>query len=335
MATYIVRRILQAFIILIGLSMLFFAILHVGPQGRYGQCQHYRDTPSPNSESLFQACVSARGLNQPLPVQYTRWVNTTVRLDFGQDYSGTPVIDTIKLRLPATLMLIGLSYIFQQLIALPLGLLGALKRYTVYDYVLTFFSYVGLSLPTFWLGIILIYILAIRFPVFPAGGINAVGPAFGTGPYWAYAGTHPWQTVGDIAGHLVLPALTLAIVGIGADSRFMRASMLDVINQDYVRTVRAKGLPRRTVILKHAVRNALLPIITNIGLFIPALISGAVITESVFGWPGMGQYFIQALGKSDNNTLQAFLLLTALFTLVGNLVADLLYAVADPRIRYS
>jgi peptide/nickel transport system permease protein len=146
---------------------------------------------------------------------------------------------------------------------------------------------------------------------------------------------HFGMAVSDLLWHVVLPGLTLAIIGIGGDSRFMRASMLDVINQDFVRTARAKGLPRSKVVLKHALRNALLPIITNVGLFIPTLVSGAVITETIFGWPGMGKYFIDALGNHDTNTLQAVLLLSALMVLVGNLLADLMYAWADPRIRYD
>ncbi len=342
MTTYIVRRCLQAVIILLGLTVLLFVLLNAGPSG--GQCAHYLITPTPNSQSLYDSCVKARGLDQPLPVQYVKWVTAAAHFDFERDYTGHPVIDSIKQKLPATILLIGVEYIFQQLIALPLGMLGALRRYSFYDQALTFVFYVGLSLPTFWLGLILILLFAVKIPLFPPGGIvggtssdaiTAVIPPFGTSTYLPYLAAHPGPVLSDLLKHLALPALTLAVVGVAADSRFMRASMLDVINQDFVRTARAKGLPQRSVVLKHALRNALLPIITNFGLFIPALISGAIVTETIFGWPGMGQYFVQALGNKDNNTLLAVLLLTALFTLIGNLVADLLYAAADPRIRYS
>lgn len=335
MTTFIIRRCFQALIILIGLTIFFFAILSASPGGA---CQHILANPTPNSQGQYNACIKARGLDQPLPVQYVRWVGLAIHGDFGTDYTGQPVFDTIKLRLPATLLLVGISYLFQELIALPLGILGAIRRYSLVDQILTFFAYFTLSLPTFWLGLMLILLFSVRFGVFPPGGItnpSTAIPPFGTGAYWSYLTVHPGPAVGDFIWHLVLPALTLAIIGIGADSRFMRGSMLDVINQDYIRTARAKGLAQSRVILKHALRNALLPIVTNVGLFLPALVGGAVITESIFGWPGMGQYFYTALGNHDNNALQTVLLFTALFTLLGNLLADLLYGVVDPRIRYD
>ncbi|HKO24747.1 MAG TPA: ABC transporter permease, partial [Chloroflexota bacterium] len=219
----------------------------------------------------------------------------------------------------------------------PLGMLGALKRYSLYDQLLTVFSYVGFAMPTFWLALMLILVFAIALPWFPPGGI--INPSFtvsfGTGDYWPWLASHPLTAIGDLLWHLTLPALTLAIIGIAVDSRFMRASMLDVIHQDFMRTARAKGLPRYKVVLKHALRNALLPIITNVGLFIGTIVGGAVITETIFGWPGMGQYFITALNNSDYNALQTVLLLTALTVLLGNLMADLTYAWVDPRIRYD
>jgi len=335
MTTYIVRRAVQAALILAGLSIFFFGVLNAEPGG---PCQYILLTPSPNSQTRYNQCVVSRGLDKPLPVQYARWVGAVAHGDLGTDYTGTPVMDAIKARLPATILLISIAYIVQQLIALPLGMLGALKRYSIYDHVFTLLSYVGLSLPTFWLGLMLIVFVADGLGWLPPGGIvspSSAIPPFGSSGYWAYLPAHLGQASGDFVAHLILPATTLAVIGIGTDSRFMRASMLDVITQDYVRTARAKGLPRRTVVLKHALRNALLPIITNVGLFIPALVSGAIITETIFGWPGMGQYFIVALGNKDNNTLQAILLLSALFVLAGNLVADLLYAWIDPRIRYD
>jgi peptide/nickel transport system permease protein len=335
MTTYIARRALQSVIILFGLTIFFFVILNAEPGG---PCARYLTASSYNAAAKYHLCVVAKGLDQPLPVQYWRWLSATAHGDLGQDLNGTPVTDIIKLRIPATILLIGLSYLFQELVALPLGLLGALKRYSLYDQVLTLFSYVGLSLPTFWLSLMLILIVSDKLGWLPPGGITtptSLIPPFATGDYWAYLAAHPGQTIGDFVIHLILPALTLAVIGIGGDSRFMRASMLDVINQDFVRTARAKGLPQSKVVLKHALRNALLPIITNVGLFIPNLVSGAIITETIFGWPGMGQYFIQALGNKDNTTLQSLLLLSALFVLIGNLTADLLYAAADPRIRYD
>jgi len=334
MMTYIARRFLQAVLILAGLTIIFFAILHAQPGG---PCAYIRLSQKNNTEQMYQACLVNRGLNQPLPSQYLKWVAAVVHGDFGTDLQGSPVVNSLKLRLPATLILIGVAYIFQQLIALPLGMLGALKRYSFYDQVLTLFSYAGLSMPTFWLAIMLIFVFAIKIPIFPPGGIitPSLPVSFGTTAYWPWAAGHLGTAIADLFAHLALPALTLAIIGIAADSRFMRASMLDVINQDYVRTARAKGLPQSKVILKHALRNALLPIITNVGLFLGSIVGGAVITETIFGWPGMGKYFIDSLNNSDSNAMQTILLLTAFTVLLGNLVADLLYAWVDPRIRYN
>ncbi len=335
MTTYIVRRVLQAIIIMFGLTILFFVILHAQPGG---PCERYLQSPSQLAHIHYQLCVTQNGLDKPLPVQYWSWLSATAHGNLGFDVHDNPVLDSIKGRLPATIILIGFAYIIQELIGLPIGLIGALKRYTFIDQALTVFSYVGLSLPTFWLALMLIYIVADTLHLTPPVGItNPVLPipVFGTPDYWTYLRANPGQTIGDLVAHLILPAITLAIIGIGADSRFMRASMLDVINQDFVRTARAKGLPESKVIFKHALRNALLPIITNVGIFIPQLVSGAIITETIFGWPGMGQYYIQSLGQNDTTALQAVLLLSALFVLIGNLAADVLYAVADPRIRYD
>jgi peptide/nickel transport system permease protein len=191
-------------------------------------------------------------------------------------------------------------------------------------------------MPSFFLGTILILIFAIHLGWFPAGGIVSPDlPTFNGPGYWSYFLHHPWQTGTDFLAHLALPATTLAVIGIAGDSRFMRASMSDVINQDYIRTARAKGLSRRSVVLKHALRNALLPIITNVALALPQLIAGAIITETIFGWPGMGQLTAHALGISDYPVLQATLMIAAIGILVGNLLGDLTYAWVDPRIRYN
>jgi peptide/nickel transport system permease protein len=336
MATYTIRRCLQAVVILAGLTVIFFGILNAQPGG---PCVYILANPKAGADvhTAYERCLIARGLNKSIPERYWIWLSGVTHGDFGTDFTGRPVIDTLKLRLPATLILLGVAYIFQELLALPLGMLGALKRYSLYDHLLTFCSYVGLSLPTFWLGLMLILLLAIKLSIFPPGGIitPSFPVSFGTGDYWPWLFSHFGTGIADLFAHLTLPALTLAIVGIAADSRFMRASMLDAINQDYVRTARAKGLPRHKVVLKHTLRNALLPIITNVGLYLGTIVSGAIITETIFGWPGMGKYFIDALNNQDSNAMQAVLLLTALTVLLFNLLADLTYAWADPRIRYD
>ncbi len=212
-----------------------------------------------------------------------------------------------------------------------------MKRYTLVDQVLTIFSYIWLSTPTFWLGVVGMLIFAVKLAWVPPGSIvnYSLYPAFGTAEYWQQLQQTPLPVIADFLRHLILPAAVLAIVGIGVDSRFMRASMLDVINQDYIRTARAKGLSKGTVIFKHALRNALLPIVTNVGLFLPTLVGGAIITEGIFSWPGLGLLFITSLHQQSYSTLQALLMLSAVAVLVANLLTDLVYAVVDPRIRYD
>jgi len=333
MTTYIIRRLLQSVLIMIGLAVLFFALLRLSPQG---PCDGYREAGGLNAQNKINACMLRYGLNDPLPVQFVKWLGNVAHGDLGVTKEGLPVGPAILARIPATVILVGSAYLLQLLIALPLGILGALKRYSFFDQLLTFLSYIFLSTPTFWLGLIGILIFAVFLGVLPAAGIGSIYlPAFGTHGYWVAFTQHPFTVIGDLLYHLILPACILAIVGIGADSRFMRASMLDVINQDYVRTARAKGLPRRVVILKHALRNALLPIVTNVGLFLPTLVSGAVITEGIFGWPGLGQMFIDALGNQSYATLQALLLISAMATLLANLLTDLTYAWVDPRIKFD
>ena len=337
MVTFIARRLIQTVIILIGLSFFFFFLLHISPGG---PCQAYQAAGAgPALLQRYHGCVVRLGLNNPLPVQYVTWVNHVVHLDFGISIGdGRPVGQEILDRVPATLLLAGISYLFQQLVALPLGIFAALRRYSFFDSLFTVMSYVGLSMPTFWLAGIVILVFAVGLNVLPAGGIvgdTAHIPTFNGPGYWTYFASHPWHAGTDFLGHLILPALVLAIVGIAGDSRFMRASMLEVINQDYIRTARAKGLSRRTVVLKHALRNALLPIITNIALALPGLLGGAIITETIFGWPGMGQLFAHALSGNDYPLLQALLMIGAGGVLVGNLLGDLAYAWVDPRIRYD
>ena len=337
MLTFIAHRLMQTVIILIGLSFFFFFLLHIAPGG---PCDAYQAAGAGQAlQERYHSCVVRLGLNNPIPVQYVTWVSHIVRGDFGISIGdGRPVGEEILSRVPATLLLAGFSYLFQQCVALPLGILAALRRYSFFDSLFTVMSYIGLSMPTFWLAGIMILIVAIGLNWLPAGGIvgdTANIPTFNGPGYWAYFLHNPWHAGTDFFSHLILPALVLAIVGIATDSRFMRASMLEVINQDYIRTARAKGLSPRVVIFKHALRNALMPIITNIALALPGLLGGAIITETIFGWPGMGQLFAHALNGNDYPILQALLMIGAAGVLVGNLLGDLTYAWVDPRVRYD
>jgi peptide/nickel transport system permease protein len=334
MTTYIVRRLLQSVVIAFGLAIFFFVLLHISPQG---PCDYIKSSGGLNVVQKYNACLVRYGLDKPLPVQFFYWANNVLHGNFGVTQDGDPVGDAILSRVPATVLLIGISYLMQEAIALPLGILAALRRYTLVDQVLTLLSYIWLATPTFWLGIIGILIFAVKLAWVPPGSIDnyTLYPAFGTAEYWQVLQQQPLPVIGDFLHHLILPATVLAIVGIGADSRFMRASMLDVINQDYIRTARAKGLPHRKVVYKHALRNALLPIVTNVGLFLPALVGGAIITEGIFSWPGLGLLFITSLQQQSYAVLQALLLISAVAVLLANLLTDVVYAIVDPRIRYD
>lgn len=332
MTTYIVRRLIQSFFILIGLSVVFFVILHLTPGG---PCAAY-EGGGLSGAIRAQVCIKRLGLDKPLVVQYATQMGTYLHGDLGISNFGQPVVAIILSKLPATILLMATSYFLQQMIALPLGMFAALRQYSLPDQIFTFFSYVGLSMPTFWLGLILIFVFAVHWTVLPPGRVEDVTlPVFWTHSWFQTLGHNPGLILGDLVKHLIMPVFVLMIVGVAGDSRFMRASMLDVMHQDYIRTAKAKGLTRRAVIFKHAFRNAVLPIITNIALFLPALIGGAVITETVFTWGGIGYLFYQSIQSSDYPTIQALLMIGALATLLANLLADLTYAWVDPRIRYD
>lgn len=341
MGAYIVRRCIQTVVVLGGLTVLLFTLLKAES---VGPCATLLTNPTPDAQALYNGCIASHGLDKPLPVQYAYWVGAVLRGDFGTDYNQQAVLDAIGARLPATLLLIGFSYLLQEVIAIPLGIVGALRRNSIVDRLLTLLAYTSVSLPTFWLAALLILVVAEQLGWLPPGGTVSIGtndpvvlgiPDFGTPAYWRYVLAHPGPTIGDLARHLVLPAMTLALAGIAADSRVVRSSMLAVIDADYVRTARAKGLSRRVVVGKHMLRNALLPLITNVGLSIPALASGAMVVETVFNWPGVGRYFLTSVVTNDPNAILAILLFSGFLTLLGNLAADVCYGLADPRIRYD
>jgi peptide/nickel transport system permease protein len=332
MGTYILRRLIQAVFILIGLSVVFFVILHITPGG---PCAAF-EGGGIAAAAKQQACVTRLGLDRPLVAQYFSQMGVYLHGDLGQSVSGDSVSSVIAQKLPATVLLMGSSYIIQQMIALPLGVFTALKQYTFFDQAFTFLSYVGLSMPTFWLGLILIFVFAVQFNVLPAGRVEDVTiPIFWSHDWFVMLQHQPGLLLGDLLRHLLLPMTVLMVTGIAGDSRFMRGSMLEVIRQDYIRTARAKGLSPRVVIFKHAFRNALLPIITNIGLYLPALLGGAIITETIFSWGGLGYYYITAITSSDYPVIQALSMIGALAVLLANLLTDLAYAWVDPRIRFD
>jgi len=261
-----------------------------------------------------------------------------ILLDFGRSWTtmrDRPVSDLLLTRLPNTLRLLGLELILALIIGIPLGIYSAVKQYSRFDYIFTTLAFMGSSMPSFFFGILMILFLSVLpkmagLPYLPPGSSEAVRdyviPWFGT----ITAGSFT-----DLALHMILPTLVLVIISVAGWSRFIRASMLDVLRQDYVRTARAKGLTERVVIVKHALRNALIPFVTIIVFSLPGLFGGALITESVFSWPGMGRLYVQALGNYDYPVNMAILFITAVLTVIATLLRDVLYTVVDPRIRFS
>jgi peptide/nickel transport system permease protein len=308
----------------------------------------------------------AWGLDQPIPIQYCRWIgvcdpngegfdligptgwpsflptpisgstNGLLHGDFGFSItSGEAVADRIVRAALPTFILAFFALVIWISTAVLIGVYSAIKRYSWFDQIATIFSYIGFAMPTFWLGIMLVYIFGVS-GLLPVSGMVDIrtSPAFGNDAYWKYFGQHPINALLDVGKHLILPVFTLVVVNIAGDSRFVRASMIDALNQDYVRTAKAKGLPGRSVTFKHALRNALLPVVTNIGLEIPFLFTGAIVTETIFSWPGIGKLTIDATTQFDYPVLMGVLLITSLIVVLANLIADVAYAVVDPRIKY-
>ncbi len=339
MLTYTLRRLLLAIPVFIGITIMAWGIATTTPDGGALTAYLGRGSGKSITPQQIQAIKHRLGLDKPLPVRYFYWLGNLARGDLGNSIlTHLSVGDSIRIRLLPTLLLMGFAFILQELIGLPLGVFSALRRGSLFDQIFTVLAYVFYALPTFWFGLMSIVIFGVFLQWFPFGGMVdtlRIGTGFGTPQYWTYFHAHTVAAVIDLADHLALPVLVLGLVGFAGDSRFMRASMLEVLDQDYVRTARAKGLSRRAITWKHALRNALLPIVTNIGLALPGLLGGAVVTESIFSWPGMGQFYIQAAVGYDYPVIIAFVVLLGGLTLVFNILTDLSYALVDPRIRYS
>jgi peptide/nickel transport system permease protein len=327
MASYTIRRLIQAIPIMLGISLLIFLIVQAAP----GEPVDRFRTPNIRPEVL-ERLMEAYGLNRPLWQQYFSWLITFFTFPWNEEAWGIsfitnqPVRDMIFERLPATMLLMGSALIVTMIVSVPIGIIAAVKQYSWADKIISSFATIGYAMPSFLLGIYVLFFGgvwlaeatngAIYFPLFGRQSLGSDGNPL------------------DIAWHLVLPVTSLAIQSIAGYSRYLRASMLDVLRQDYVRTAKAKGLSSRRVTYRHALRNALIPFITLIGLSLPALVGGAVITESIFSYPGLGQLTIQAIGQNDYPVIYATGMLTGFFVILGNLTADILYGVVDPRIKY-
>jgi len=279
--------------------------------------------PNVSPEELKRAKDNI-GLNDPFFVQYFNWMSEIAKGNLGYTVkTGEPVAKLIVERLPATLILTGTAFVLAFVLGVPLGVYSATHRYKIPDYVLTVFAFIGISVPSFFLGLGAIFIFALKLGWLPASGITTIGAD--------YKGIALFL---DYLKHVSMPAIVLALPTIAVVMRFTRSSMLEVLSQDFIRTAKSKGVSTRVVHLKHALRNALIPVITIFGLSIPFLFGGAYITEYIFNWPGMGSLGIQAIEGREYPVIMALNLFTSTLVMMGNLTADIMYAWADPRIRY-
>ena len=312
MTRFVLRRLLGAVPLLIGVSMIVFGILQAMPGGPLAV---YLDNPYITARDI--ALIKHQlGLDQPLYVQYARWFGAYALGHWGISYSsGVSVARLIFGRLPATLLLMGTSFLLAMLFALTTGVYSAVRQHSAFDYTATVFSFLGISMPVFWFGLMLQLLVAVHLGWLPVAGYGSGG----------------WLAVGQ---HLVLPSVVLAMFTAGRWSRFTRAGVLEVLHQDYIRTARAKGLAERRVVFHHALRNSLIPVVTVVALDLAGLLSGAVVTETVFAWPGMGSLLIQSISNVDYPTLLAILMLSSFAIILSNLLADVLYSLLDPRIVY-
>jgi peptide/nickel transport system permease protein len=314
--TYIVRRVLQAIPLLLVISMALFGLLQLIPGGP----AQVAFSPRMSAQARHDMVVNL-GLDQPVPVQYVKWLWGTLHLDLGSTFTnGQPVSAVIGDRLMNTVQLLGLAFLVALLCAIPLGIIASVKQYSIVDYLLTVLSYIGISMPVFWFAEMLILIFAVQHNWFPTSGMMAEGGASG---------------FGDRLHHLILPVAVLSLAFVASWSRYLRSSMLDVLHQDYLRTAKAKGVGRLTIIMRHAFRNALIPLVTVVALDIGTIFGGAVITETIFAWPGLGRLFYDSLSSRDYPVLMAMMELSAVTIVICNILADIIYGLLDPRIRYS
>ncbi len=307
--------------LLFGISIITFAVIHLAPGNPVEVAAEMN--PRVSAEALANL-RRLYGLDKPLYVQYADWVARLARLDFGKSFiDGRPVLDKLLERLPVTLTINALEIIAAFLIAVPLGIMSALKRNTLADKVTTVTVFLGFSMPGFWFALLLMILFGVQLGWLPISGLRSLDSE-----HWGF-----FARLADYLRHIVLIVFIGAFGSLAGFSRYMRSSMLEVISQDYIRTARAKGLKEHDVIYRHALRNALMSIITIMGLSVPAIIGGSVILESIFAIPGMGQLFWQAVIARDYPLIMGDLVFVSFLTLLGNMLADIAYAMADPRVR--
>lgn len=322
MLQYLLKRLFFMVPMLFGITLISFVVIHLTPgePGVIGTEMNPKVT-----KQVRERIRSFYGLDQPLHIQYYLWLKRVVKLDFGISFSTDrrPVIDKIKERLPITITINILSMILIFFIGIPIGIYCARYKDSLMDKALTAFVFAGYAAPTFWLALLLMMFFGVYLELLPISGIKSFN----------FSELSPIEKLIDVVKHLVLPVSISAFGGLAGISRYMKSSLLEVLRQEYITTAYAKGLPEKIVLIKHALRNALLPVITILGLSVPGLIGGSVIFESIFSIPGMGQLFYMSVMARDYPTIMGILVIGAFLTLLGNLIADIAYAVADPRIR--
>lgn len=364
MTNFIIRRAIQSFILLFFISVLIYVVLNIVPGGPFDMLKLSNPRMTQSMVDRLNAlldldkpllpgqyCPKVAGEQQPCRFdqgRYVRWLTKVVRGDWGQSWTmstGTPVLTLIWGRLGYTVLLMGISTFLAIILAVPIGIYSAVKQYSITDYVVTALAFFGQSMPTFWTGLMAMAIFAVALGWFPTSGvreagapgdiIEAIARIFSFGRAYPDLAGKEWQTILDGMRHVALPALVLTYFNMAGWVRYTRTSMLEVLRQDYMRTARAKGLRERVVILKHGLRNALIPLITILALTLPGLFGGAIITETIFSWPGMGRMNIDAISNVDWPVVQGLLVIEAFLVVFSNLLADVMYAVVDPRIQYS
>jgi len=324
MLRYVARRFLFMIPLFFGITIICFSVMHLAP----GSPTDLQTEMNPRVTAEMKERLRAMyDLDKPLHVQYGKWLGRLLVLDLGVSFSpdGRPVSAKILERLPITVFLNVLSMALIFLIAIPIGVLSAVRQGSTFDRVMSVIVFMGFAIPTFWLALLLMILFGIHLDWLPISGIRSLN----------YEYLPPAEAFWDFLKHLILPVSIAAFGGLAGLSRYMRSNMLEVIRQDYITTARAKGLSERVVIYKHALRNALIPFVTVAVLTIPAIFAGAIITETVFAWPGMGRLFYDALTRSDWPVALAFIFITAVLTVFATLLGDILYTVVDPRIKYT
>jgi len=323
MKTYILKRLSYSIPILIGITLITFLVMHLAPGKPTDMLTDMNAKVSAASKAKL---AELYGLDKPWYIQYARWLKRFAKLDFGDSFrDGRPAIQKIAERLPASLMLNVLSMMLILAVSLPVGIYSALKRNSIFDKAATVFVFIGFSMPAFWMALLCMIFFGLKLGILPISGLHSLD----------YSDMSLPAKVLNVASHLVLPVFISSFTGLAGLSRYVRSSMLEVIHQDYIRTAYAKGLSENRIIFRHALKNALLPVVTILGLSLPALIGGGFIFETIFAYPGMGRLGYDAVMSRDYPVVMAVGVIAAALTLIGNLLADIMYAWVDPRIRYK